>query len=689
MAKNLVIVESPAKAKTIGKFLGKDYTVKASVGHIRDLPKSTMGIDIENDFEPKYISIRGKGDVIKELKDAAKKSQNIFLATDPDREGEAIAWHLKTLLNIDSEKKCRISFNAITKETVKASIQNARIIDQELVDAQQARRVLDRLVGYSISPLLWRKLRKGLSAGRVQSVATKMIVDKEREIDAFDPKEYWTLDAEVMTKDKSSITASYFGFGEEKRELNDEASVRVVLKSLTDKTFTVQEALTKPKSRSPYPPFTTSTLQQEAANQFGFQTKKTMMLAQQLYEGITLPEGSVGLITYMRTDSIRISDEAKDELNQFILEKYGERFAMVGERKKPSKQQANAQDAHEAVRPTATMRTPISLQSVLTKDQYQLYKLIWERFVASGMMDAQYETQQLRIEQKGYTFKATGQTLIFKGFLEVYSYSTSKDKFLPVLQIGDTLKLVEFKEEQHFTQPPARYTEATLVKEMEENGIGRPSTYAPTISTIMSRAYVIRDKKSIKPTELGYIITEIMEKYFPVITEIEFTAMFERSLDGVEAGDVPWKSIIRDFYQDFDAHLKIAEQDIEKIDLSEPTDIPCEKCESMMMIRQGKFGKFLACSNYPTCTHTKPILLKIGVHCPKCEEGQVVERKTKKLKAFYGCDQFPNCDFISWKKPTGEMCPECGSHLVESITKKENAVVCANKACKFKISKEA
>jgi DNA topoisomerase-1 len=689
MAKNLVIVESPAKAKTIGKFLGKDYAVKASVGHIRDLPKSTMGIDIENDFEPKYISIRGKGDVIKELKDAAKKSQNVFLATDPDREGEAIAWHLKTLLNIDSEKKCRITFNAITKETVKASIQNARVIDQELVDAQQARRVLDRLVGYSISPLLWRKLRKGLSAGRVQSVATKMIVDREREIDAFIPKEYWTVDVDVMTKDKATITASYVGFGDEKQELVDGDTVKSLLKTLDEKQFTVTEAQTKPKSRSPYPPFTTSTLQQEAANQFGFQTKKTMMIAQQLYEGIALPEGTVGLITYMRTDSIRISDEAKSELNDFILETYGEAFAMKGERKKPTKQQNNAQDAHEAVRPTATLRTPISLISVLTKDQYQLYKLIWERFVASGMTDAQYETQQLRIEQKGYTFKASGQTLVFKGFLEVYSYSTSKDKILPKLTIGDTLKLVAFHDEQHFTQPPARYTEATLVKEMEENGIGRPSTYAPTISTIMSRAYVIRDKKSIKPTELGYIITELMEKYFSMITEIEFTANFERSLDGVEAGEVAWKNIIRDFYAGFDENLKKAEQDIEKIDLSEPTDIPCEKCESMMMIRQGKFGKFLACSNYPTCTHTKPILQKIDVHCPKCAEGQVVERKTKKMKVFYGCDQFPNCDFISWKKPTGEMCPDCGSHLIESITKKANQIICSNKLCKYKILREA
>lgn len=688
MAKNLVIVESPAKAKTIGKFLGKDYTVKASVGHIRDLPKSTMGIDIENDFEPKYISIRGKGDVIKELKDAAKKSQNVFLATDPDREGEAIAWHLKTLLNIEDEKKCRITFNAITKEMVKSSISNARVIDQQLVDAQQARRVLDRLVGYSISPLLWRKLRKGLSAGRVQSVATKMIVDREREIDAFIPREYWTLDAEVETQDGTVIQSSYFGYGEEKRELPDESSVRTLVSVLSDQTFTVSEALSKTKNRTAYPPFTTSTLQQEAANQFGFPTKKTMMLAQQLYEGIALKGGTVGLITYMRTDSVRISDEAKTELAQYISATFGDQYIQNSDKKKPSKQQSNAQDAHEAIRPTSTLRTPIELYGVLTKDQYQLYKLIWERFVASGMSDAQFETKQLKIEQKGHVFKASGQTLQFKGFLEVYSYASSKDKILPQLTVGDKLKKKSFIEEQHFTQPPARFTEASLVKEMEENGIGRPSTYAPTISTILGRAYVIREKKTLKPTELGYIITELMEKYFPVITEIEFTALFEKSLDGVEAGGVAWKSIIRDFYKDFETQLQIAEQDIEKIDLSEPTDIPCEKCDSMMMIRQGKFGKFLACSNYPTCTHTKPILLKIGVHCPKCTDGEVVERKTKKMKVFYGCDQFPNCDFISWKKPTGQLCPECNSHLVESITKKANQIICSNKTCKYKELRE-
>ncbi len=683
MSKYLVIVESPAKAKTIEKFLGRNYKVKASIGHVRDLPKSKMGIDIENDFDPAYITIRGKGPVIKELRTAAKKADKVFLATDPDREGEAIAWHLSFLLNIDPEDACRVSFHEITKDAIKAAIKAPRKIDLNLVDAQQARRILDRLVGYSISPLLWRKIRKGLSAGRVQSVATKMICDKEELIKAFVPEEYWEISTKLTASSKAVFEAQFKGKDGAKLPIPNEETSNRIVEDLSKNDYVVSSINKKVKTRSPQPCFTTSSLQQEASSRFGFSTKKTMMIAQQLYEGINVKgSGTVGLITYMRTDSIRISDEARDQRKNYIEENFDSGYLNSTERKKSNKK--SAQDAHEAIRPTSVLRVPDEIIESLTKDQYKLYKLIWERFVAHGMANAEFDSVSVELKNGPYDFKSNGTQLKFDGFLKVYTYTSVKENILPDLEVGEVCSLKKIEPSQHFTQPPARYTEASLVKEMEEKGIGRPSTYAPTISTILSRGYVEREKKALKPTELGELINEIMESYFVDVVNVDFTAQREEEFDAVESGDVEWKDVIRNFYSPFEKLLGHAEEDIEKVDLTEETDIDCDKCGEKMVIKYGRFGKFLACSNYPECKNTKPILKEIGVKCPHCETGEVVERKTKKFRTFYGCNTFPDCRFVSWDKPTGESCPECGEFLVEKRTKKEHSIKCSSKTCNYK-----
>lgn len=679
MSKFLVIVESPAKAKTIGKFLGRNYKVKASVGHVRDLPKSKMGIDIEDDFEPQYITIRGKGDIIKELKSAAKKAERVYLATDPDREGEAIAWHLKTLLQKEATDFQRIAFNAITKDTVKQALKEARDLDMSLVDAQQARRVLDRLVGYSISPLLWQKIRRGLSAGRVQSVATRMICDREDEILAFVKEEYWSIDSE-FSHQNHQFEAQFYGQGDGKLELNDRASVDRILSSMDD-TFTVLEVVKKTKKRQAYPPFITSSLQQEASTRYGFSTKKTMMLAQQLYEGVAVAEGTVGLITYMRTDSTRIAPEATVDLFNFIENTYGEQFKGKPQTGKANK---NAQDAHEAIRPSYVEMTPDSVVDFLTKDQHKLYQLIWERYVASHMADAIFDQTAVTLVNQGNHFKANGSVMQFEGFLNVYSFYKTKETTLPDLAEGQKLKALNIIPEQHFTQPPARYTEAALVKAMEEMGIGRPSTYAPTISTVLARGYVEKEKKALKPTELGILINDIMKNHFKTIVDVGFTANMEAKLDAVESQGVPWKSIIAEFYETLKPDLEEAQKVLEKVEIIEETDEICDVCQAPMVIKFGRFGKFLACSRYPECDHTRPILKRIGVHCPSCEDGEIIERKTKKLKNFYGCSKFPACNFMSWHKPTGEPCPLCKEALVLYQTKSRHEISCTNKACGYK-----
>ncbi len=675
MAKNLVIVESPAKAKTIGKFLGKNYKVTASVGHVRDLPKSKMGIDIENDFEPSYITIRGKGDIIKELRKEAKKADNIILATDPDREGEAIAWHLKTLLEKQADSFERVTFNAITKDTVKNAVKNAREIDMDLVDAQQARRLLDRLVGYSISPLLWAKVRKGLSAGRVQSVATRMICDREDEINNFEPEEYWTIDAEIL-KDRKKVKIAYYGNVEGKVKLTSKKDVDKVLKSLTDE-FTVSDITKSKRKKNAYNPFTTSTLQQEAANKLGFSAKKTMSVAQRLYEGVKIGSSSVGLITYMRTDSTRIAPEASEKLVAYIKDEFGKEY--IGRTKHQGSKKS--QDAHEAVRPSYVDYTPESIEKYLDKDQLKLYTLIWKRFVASHMSASEFSQVSVCFENNKNIFKTSGSVMIFDGFTRVYDYVNSKDVKLPDFAKDDKLKMKSVSEEQHFTKPPARYNEASLVKAMEELGIGRPSTYAPTISTIMSRGYVGKEKKNLYPTELGFIINKIMKQHFADVVNVKFTAGLEENLDEVEAGNVDWKLVIANFYKDFEPSLKLAEDEIEKINMDVETDEVCELCGAMILIKHGRFGKFKACSNYPECTNTMPILDKIGVACPECEDGEVIKRKTKKFKDFYGCSNFPNCRFTSWHRPTGEKCQVCSKSLIEYKTRAVNEIKCIDKDC--------
>lgn len=690
MAKILVIVESPAKAKTIERYLGKShYTVKASVGHIRDLPKSKLGIDIENNFEPGYINIRGKGDLIKDLKKTAKKASKVYLATDPDREGEAISWHLEYILGIDENEPCRIEFHEITKDAIKKAIKNPRKINIDLVDAQQARRVIDRLLGYQISPVLWQKVRKGLSAGRVQSVTTKLICDREKEIDAFEPKEYWTLDIETSTKDNEIIVFRLHSKDNEKIEINSEEEMKKITDIIEGKTVSADRIDSRKRRKSPPKPFTTSVLQQEGVNRLGFSTKKTMKIAQELYEGVEIKgEGITGLVSYIRTDSNRLSDEAKEKAKSYILENLGPDY--YGEEKKQTKQSGKkVQDAHEAIRPTSAERTPESIKDSLSKDQYKLYNLIWRRFIASQMRDSVFEQMTIESDIDGYTFRATGSKMIFDGYTKIYNFVGREDRILPEISQGDVLSVDEIMPEQHFTQPPARYTEASLVKTLEELGIGRPSTYAPTIATILNREYVEKNGTSLVPTELGKLVTDILEVNFSQLMDVDFTADLENKLDTIEMGEADWKVVVKESYEPFADAIKDALENLEKINMDIETDEICENCGEHMVIKYGRFGKFMACKNYPECKTTRPIVNKIGVKCPKCGEGDIILRKSKKGRAFYGCSRYPECDFVEWNKPVEEKCPECGSYMTEKVSKKETKHICSNKECGYEISVES
>jgi len=683
--KYLVIVESPAKAATIGKFLGNNYKIEASMGHVRDMPKSQMGIDFEHDFEPKYITIRGKGELLGKLRKDAKAADKVYLATDPDREGEAISWHLLHALNLGEEKPIsRITFNEITK-----SITEARDIDMDLVDAQQARRVLDRVVGYTISDLLWKKVKKGLSGGRVQSVALRLICDREGEIREFIPEEYWTLGAKLKDADGKGFEAKFYGKGETKTELANEAETNEVLDGLKGKDFAVTDVKTGSRQKKPVAPFTTSTMQQEASKHLNMATQKTMMIAQQLYEGVNVKgEGTVGLVSYIRTDSFRISDEAYEAAVAFIKETYGDAF--VNPERIVYKSKGKTQDAHEAIRPTNVSRTPESIKDSLSKDQYRLYKLIWERFVASQMSPAVYDTLSVKLSAGDYTFRASGSRLRFSGFLEAYSKGEEEDeKVIPKLTQGDILQAEQLLPEQHFTQPPARYTDASLIKTLEEIGVGRPSTYAPTLTTIQARHYVTKEAKNLFPTELGEMVDEIMKTYFPDIVDIDFTANMEKRLDDVEMGKEEWKQIIRDFYPDFKKSVENAAEKLEKIEIKdEETDIICEKCGRNMVIKYGRYGKFLACPGFPECQNAKPYFEEAGVNCPECG-GKVLIKKTKKGRIYYGCEHNGDgCDFMSWNKPTGEKCPECGAFLEEK-GRKNPKIVCSNEKCGYMKEKPA
>ena len=683
MAKTLVIVESPAKAKTIEKFLGKShYTVKASVGHVRDLPKSKLGVDIENNFEPQYINIRGKGDVIKELKKEAKKAKKVYLATDPDREGEAISWHLAHILNLEETDNCRIEFHEITKDAIKKAIKNPRNIDLSLVDAQQARRVLDRLLGYQISPILWQKVRKGLSAGRVQSVTTKLICDREKEIKAFIPVEYWTIDLDAKTSNNEDISLKFYGKNNKKIDIENESKVNEILSNIEGKNLEVVSIESKTRKKSAPKPFTTSMLQQEAANKLSFTTKKTMIIAQELYEGIDIEgEGTVGLISYIRTDSKRISDEAREKSKIYIIDNLGENYYKNNTNKNENKEGKKVQDAHEAIRPTSIDRTPDSIKDSLSKDQYKLYNLIWKRLVASQMEDSIFDILNVECNIGDYTFKATGSKLKFDGYTKIYNFTDREDKILPNISEGDVLKIDNISKNQHFTQPPARFTEASLVKTLEELGIGRPSTYAPTITTILNREYVEKKGTSLCPTELGIIVTDILENNFTKFMDIDFTAQMENQLDEIEEGHIRWKSVVSKSYEPLKEAIEIAKENIEKVNMDEETDEICENCGENMVIKYGRFGKFMACKNYPECKTTKPLINKIGVTCPKCSKGDIILRKSKKGKMFYGCSNYPECDFVSWSKPTGDICDKCGSYMIEKITKTETKIICSDKEC--------
>ena len=684
MAKSLVIVESPAKAKTIEKFLGKShYTVKASVGHVRDLPKSQLGVDIENNFEPKYINIRGKGDVIKELKKEAKKAKKVYLATDPDREGEAISWHLSYILNIDEEEKCRIEFNEITKDAIKKAIKSPRNINLNLVDAQQARRVLDRLLGYQISPILWQKVRKGLSAGRVQSVTTKLICEREEEIKAFEPKEYWSIELIASNKEENNLTLKFYGKNNEKIELENEEQVKEILKTIENGSLVVTKIESRSRRKSAPKPYTTSVLQQDAANKLNFTTKKTMMVAQELYEGIDVKgEGTVGLISYIRTDSKRISEEAREKAKGYIIESIGENYYKDHAKDSKGKKEKKVQDAHEAIRPTSVDRTPDSIKDSLSKEQYKLYNLIWRRFVASQMEDSVFDVLNVECKIEDLIFKATGSKLKFDGYTKIYNFTEREDKILPSLDDGEILKIQEYNPQQHFTSPPPRYTEASLVKTLEELGIGRPSTYAPTITTILNREYVEKDGASLVPTELGIIVTKILDENFQKFMEVDFTADMESQLDQIEEGNAEWKKVVEEFYSPLAEAIRVAIEKIEKVNMDEETDEICELCGSNMVIKYGRFGKFMACKNYPECKNTKPIVSKIGVKCPKCKEGDIIMRKSKKKKVFYGCSNYPDCDFVAWNKPVEEPCEVCGSYMYEKYSKSGTKIVCSNKECK-------
>ncbi len=691
LAEILVIVESPTKAKTLSRYLSRKYTVKSSMGHIRDLPKSQLGVELDGNYEPKYITIRGKGSILKELKDSAKKSKKILLAADPDREGEAIAWHLQQALKIDSDEPCRIEFNEITKDAILEAVKKPRKIDMRLVDAQQARRILDRLVGYKLSPLLWKKIRKGLSAGRVQSIAVKLICDREEEIDNFVPTEYWTINADFKKDGKVIFEAKLYKIKGKKAEVNNETEALKIVELTKGKEAEITKVLKRERIKNPAPPFVTSSLQQEAFRKLNFTSKKTMRIAQQLYEGIDLGKklGLTGLITYIRTDSTRVSNIAKDEAKEFIIENYGKKYYPLKAREYASKKQA--QDAHEAIRPTSVFRTPEEVKSHLSRDQFKLYKLIWERFIASQMSSAVFDTITLDVEIEDYTFRATGSILKFPGFMKIYiegnDNTDEKEKELdniPDVSEGDKFIAEDVKPKQHFTQPPPRYSEASLVKTLEELGIGRPSTYAPIIDTILTRGYVERIQKSFHPTDLGYLVTELLEEYFSTIINVEFTAKMEEELDKIESGDASWKEVIDKFFSPFEKLLEKAEKEIGKIEIEdEETDEICEKCGRNMVIKMGRYGKFLACPGFPECRNTKPLVESIGIECPQCNKGNIILRKSKKGRLFYGCSDYPECNFVSWDKPTGGLCPECNNFLVEKRTKKQQKIVCSSKECGY------
>lgn len=691
MAKYLVIVESPAKVKTIKKFLGANYDVEASNGHVRDFPKSQFGIDVEHDFEPKYITIRGKGELLAKLRKAAKKADKIYLATDPDREGEAISWHLMKALKLEGKKVYRISFNEITKSAVKASLKNARDIDMDLVDAQQARRVLDRIVGYKISPVLWAKVKRGLSAGRVQSVALRIIADREDEIAAFIPEEYWSLDANFKVKgEKKPLTAKFYGTKDEKITIHNEEELHKILADLEEAEYEVVDVKRGERSKKAPLPFTTSTLQQEASKALNFATSKTMRIAQQLYEGVDIKgSGTVGLITYLRTDSTRISEEADANARAYVGKAYGEEYvAETASEQKQKNDGKNIQDAHEAIRPSDVTRVPAEIKESLTRDQFRLYQLIWKRFVASRMQPAKYETTSVKIGADDYRFTVSASKIIFEGFRLAYVESDEEKQsgnvMVNSIDKDSELTKESFDYKQHFTQPPAHYTEASLVKTLEELGIGRPSTYAPTISTIITRRYVAKENKNLYMTELGEVVNNIMKQSFASIVDVNFTAYMEGLLDMIAEGKVEWKSVISNFYPDLKEAVEKAEKELETVKIEdEVTDVVCEECGRNMVIKYGPHGKFLACPGFPECRNTKPYLEKIGVACPKCGK-DIVLRKTKKGRRYYGCEDNPECDFMSWQKPSEEKCPKCGSYMVE----KGNKLVCGNEQCGFVKNKE-
>ena len=695
MANKLVIVESPAKAKTIGKFLGRGYKVEASQGHVRDLPKSQIGVDVDNNFEPKYITIRGRGEILSKIRKEAKAASKIYLATDPDREGEAISWHLANVLGIDEDSPCRIEFHEVTSKAVKAAVKNPRKIDMDLVNAQQARRVLDRLVGYKISPILWQKVKKGLSAGRVQSVATKIICDREEEIESFIPEEYWTLTT-PFTIGSAEVSARFMGYGEEKVDLKSKAEADAVIEKCRGQKFAVGAIRQAERRRLPAPPFTTSNLQQEASRKLGFSTQKTMQIAQQLYEGVDLAgEGSQGLVTYIRTDSTRISDEAVEAVRALISENYGPDY--LPEKPNVFKTRKSAQDAHEAIRPTVVERRPERIKASLSRDQYRLYKLIYDRFVSSQMTPALYDTLAVDIDaENGARFHFNGQKLRFPGFTVVYVESVddpqeeAENGNLPELTEGMTAAAGEMIAEQHFTQPPPRYTEASLVRTLEEKGIGRPSTYSPTISTITGRrGYIAKENKRLIPTELGKIVNDMMCRNFPDIVDVAFTATMEDELDDVEAGSADWRKIVSDFYGPFEKDLEKAEASIEKVSIEDQvSDVPCEKCGAMMVYKMSRYGRFLACPNFPACRHTLALPNNIGVPCPKCG-GELLERISRKGRKFYGCEKYPECDFVSWDRPVADKCPVCGSYMVLKRGGKDTLWhVCANETCRHRVQVE-
>ena len=689
----LVIVESPAKARTISKFLGRSYKVEASQGHVRDLPKSQLGVDVEHDFEPKYITIRGRGEVLERIRKEAKGAKSIILATDPDREGEAISWHLATILGIDPESACRVEFNEITEKTVKNAIKEPRAVNMQLVNAQQARRLLDRLVGYKISPLLWVKIKKGLSAGRVQSVATRMVVDREQEIEQFEPEEYWYVDAQLRAGGKQ-LQARLISLDGERVTLSDAEQANEAKARVEKGGFVIRSVKRGERRKHPAAPFTTSNLQQEASRKLGFTTAKTMQVAQQLYEGVDIEgRGTLGLISYIRTDSVRLSDEAVAAAREMIAERYGEQF--VPEKPNVYKGRKSAQYAHEAIRPTNLELRPEEIKASLTKDQYNLYRLVYLRFVACQMADALYETQQIEIaSDSGVVLRSSAERLKFAGFTAVYEEGTDDvpnqdehgSSLMADVSEGDHAELLSDEATQHFTQAPARYTEASLVRALEEKGIGRPSTYAPTISTILARGYVMREKKQLFPTELGIMITDMMKEYFADIVDIAFTAGMEEQLDEVEEGKLDWHKVLSDFYGPFEKTLENAESKIEKVEIKdEVSDVPCDKCGAMMVYKLGRYGRFLACPNFPECRNTKAIQVEIDAPCPKCG-GKLLQKTSRKGRKFYGCERYPECDFVSWDMPVSEKCPKCGSYMTLSHTKKGDFYVCANENCRERVA---